>query len=220
MLGSVSVQPSQPGSSRVNKWGSFCCCFPLQGVQGRLCNPSRLHTPCPSCNTPVKPCLRRLSNMLAGASGCSRASPALCHPINIAALTPVKRRRALKRPPGLSSPFSAATRAVGWRTDAAPQAGAHRRRKLCGSCFGFGDAVAVDAGGHGCGSALALPAALRISARVPLVPLRAQQSGSYVSVELKLKSLADFGFICIGYICIPVFTLKETLMKEAGTQSQ
>lgn len=109
LLGSVSVQPSQPGSSRVNKWRSFCCCFPLQGVQVRLCNPSSLHTPCPSRNTPVKPCLRRLSNMLAAAFGCSRASPALCHPINISALTPVKHRRALKCPPGLSSLFAAAT---------------------------------------------------------------------------------------------------------------
>lgn len=93
LLGSVSVWPSHLCSSRVNRQRSFRCCLPLQGVQGRLCNPSSSHTPCPSCNTPVKPCLRRLSNVLAGAFGCSRAS----HPINISAVTPVKHRSALKR---------------------------------------------------------------------------------------------------------------------------
>ena len=97
MLGSISVWPSHLGSYRVNQQRSFCCCLPLQGVRGRLCNPSSSHTPCPSCNTPVKPCLRRLSNVLAGAFGCSHASLSLCHPINISALTPVKHRSALKR---------------------------------------------------------------------------------------------------------------------------
>lgn len=71
--------------------------LPSQGGQGRICNPSSLHTPCPSCNTPVKPCLQRLSNLLAGAFGCSCASRALCHPINFSALTPVKHRQAAKR---------------------------------------------------------------------------------------------------------------------------
>lgn len=41
-----------------------------------------------------------------------------------------------------------------------------------------------------------------------------------MSVELKFKYLTDCEFICIGYICILVFILKEKLMKEAGTQSQ
>lgn len=57
---------------------------------------------------------------------------------------------------------------------------------------------------------------------LPLPPALGPAAGGEGSVTgLSCETqMSGCAFICIGYVCILVFPLKENLMKEAGTQSQ